>query len=202
MSTLTLLPLIRVTDGVQADEDWQLALAFYLDDGVTPINLQGLLFTLTVGDFATLSSTGGQIATSGPMNNLLVITALAAQATFWPTGVYPISLSATDGVYIRSLFALSTLAIGSPEVPKVTLLVAPDRTPSAVVALLPAAIAAAFQALQPAAIASALAGLSAADLTPLVQALIDALPVQTGGSAPVSSGQPFVNNSGFLVIAQ
>ncbi len=202
MSTLTLLPIIRVTDGVQSDEDWQLTLAFYLDDGVTPINLDGLTFTVSVGDFAELSSTGGQVTTSGPSNNLLVITALAAQKASWPTGVYPISLSATDGVYTRSLFALSTLAIGSPEVVNVSLLVAPDNTPSSIVSALPAAIAAAFQALQPPAIAAALADLTSADLAPLAQALIDALPVQTGSGAPVASEQAFVNSSGFVVIAQ
>jgi hypothetical protein len=111
-------------------------------------------------------------------------------------------LSVTDGVYTRNLFALSTLAIGSPEVPNVSLLVAPDNTPTAIVSTLPAALAAAFQALQPAAIASAIANLSSSDLTPLIQALIGALPSQTGAGAPVPSGQAFVNDSGFVVIAQ
>ena len=55
MSTLTLLPLIQVSDGVQPDEDWRLAIAFYLDDAVTPITLSASRSRLSVGSFATLS---------------------------------------------------------------------------------------------------------------------------------------------------
>lgn len=202
MSTLTLLPLVQVIDGVQSDEDWQLNIAYYLDDGVTPIPLTGLSFTLAVGAFATLSSAGGQIFVSGPSNNLLAITALAAQKASWPTGVAPISLSANDGVYTRDLFASSTLAIGAPQVTSITLIVAPDNLSRSVAALVPAALAVALQALQPAALASALTGLDTAELSGLAQALFGALPVQVGSSAPAASGQPFINSSGFVVIAQ
>jgi hypothetical protein len=143
----------------------------------------------------------GQIVVSGPSNNLLVITALAAQKASWPTGVYPVSLSANDGAYTRDLFASSTLAIGAPQIASVTLTVAPDNMSRSVVARVPAALAAALQALQPAALASALAGLDASDLSLLVQALFAALPIQVGSSAPVAAGQPFINSSGFVVIA-
>ncbi len=202
MSTLTLLPLVQVTDGVQIDEDWQLSIAYYLDDGVTPVPLTGLTFTLTVGAFATLSTGSGQIVVSGPSSNLLVITALAAAKASWPTGVYPISLSANDGTYTRDLFASSTLAIGAAQITRVTLIVAPDNLSQSVAAPLSAALAAALQALQPTALASALGGLATSDQSALAQALLSALPVQTGSGAPVASGQPFINTSGFVVIAQ
>jgi hypothetical protein len=71
-----------------------------------------------------------------------------------------------------------------------------------VAALVPAALAAAFQALQPVALASALAGLDSSDLSVLTQALFGTLPLQVGGGAPVASGQPFINSSGFVVVAQ
>lgn len=202
MSTLTLLPLIRVSDGVQPTEDWQLSIAFYLDDGVTPVPLDGLSFTLSVGGFATLSSISGQIIVSGPNSNLLIITALAAERESWPQGVFPIILTATDGSAVRDLFAYSTLSIGAAQVARVSLIVAPDSTPRSVAAAIPAALAAALQALQPTELAGALAGLTNLQLGTLAQAIFGALPVQTGSSAPVPSGQAFINSSGYVVIAQ
>jgi hypothetical protein len=202
MSTLTLLPLIRVSDGVQSDEDWQLSIAFYLDDGITPVPLSGLSFTLSIGAFATLSTSSGQVAVTGPNNNLLVITALASEKASWPQGVFPITLTATDGSATRDLFASSTLSIGSAQVARVSLLVAPDSNPRSIAASIPAALAAALQALQPTALAAALAGLTSSQLGVLTQALFGAMPVQTGSSAPVPSGQAFVNSSGYVVIAQ
>ncbi|MDE3176678.1 MAG: hypothetical protein KGM15_11310 [Pseudomonadota bacterium] len=202
MSTLTLLPLVRVTDGVQPNEDWQLSIAYYLDDGVTPINLSGLTFTLNVDTFATLTSAGGGIVVTGPSNNLLVITALAAANSIWPSGLYSMSLTASDGLFTRELFAYSTLAVGSPQVQRVALLVAPDPIPRSIASPLPAALATAFQALQPSAISAALTGLSSSQLVTLSQALFASLPVQTGTQAPVASGQAFINSSGYVVIAQ
>jgi hypothetical protein len=202
MSTLTLLPLIRVSDGVQSDEDWQLSIAFYLDDEVTPVPLSGLSFSLSVGAFATLSTASGQIVVTGPNNNLLIITALASQKASWPQGVFPINLTATDASATRDLFASSTLSIGSGQIASVSLLVAPDNTPRSVAAAIPAALAAALQALQPTQLAAGLAGLTSLQLGVLTQALFGALPVQTGSSAPVPSGQAFINSSGYVVIAQ
>jgi hypothetical protein len=202
MSTLSLLPLVEITDGVQSDEDWRLSIAYYLDDGVTPIPLTGLSFTLSVGAFAILSSSAGQIVASGPSNNVLVITELAAAKSAWPIGVYPIALSVNDGTYTRDLFASSTLTIGAAQITHVTLVAAPDCLATSIAAQVPTALAAALQALQPAALAAALAALSGADLAVLTQAIFAALPVQSGAGAPAASGQPFINSSGFVVIAQ
>ena len=202
MSTLPLLPLVEITDGVQSDEDWRLSIAYYLDDGVTPIPLTGLSFTLSVGAFAILSSSAGQIVVSGPSNNVLVITELAAAKAAWPTGVYPIALSVNDGTYTRDLFASSSLTIGAAQITHVTLVTAPDFLATSIAAQVPVALAAALQALQPGALATALAALSSANLFILTQAIFATLPVQTGAGAPVASGQPFINSSGFVVIAQ
>jgi hypothetical protein len=202
MSTLTLLPLIRVADGVQFDEDWQLSIAFYLDDGVTPVPLSGLSFSLSVGAFAMLSTNAGQIAVSGPNGNLLVITVLAAEKENWPNGVFPITLTATDGSSTRDLFASSTLAIGSGQVARVSLIIAPDSIPRSIATPIPAALAAALQALQPTELAAALGSLTSSQLGALSQALFGALPTQTDAGAPVPSGQAFVNTSGYVVIAQ
>jgi hypothetical protein len=202
MSTLSLLPLVKVTDGVQPGEDWQLSIAFYLDDGVTPVDLSGLTFTLSIGALATLSSATGQIVASGPLANVLIITELGAQTTNWPVAVYSLSLVASDGTYTRDIFALSTLAVGAGQVARVSLIVAPDNTPISIAASVPAALSAAFQALQPTAIANALAALPSSELTALMQALTFSLPVQSGATSPVSSGQAFINSSGYMVIAQ
>jgi len=202
MSTLTLLPLIRVSDGVQSNEDWQLNIAFFLDDELTPIPLTGLSFSSTIGSLATLSTAGGQIAVAGPSSNVLIITAPASQTTSWANGVYPISLTVSDGVNTRALFALSTLTVGAAQIPRVSLLVAPDTVPRAVAAPLSSALSAALQALQPAALATALSDLPNAQLQALAQAFFAALPIQSGSSAPVSIGQAFINSSGYVVIAQ
>jgi hypothetical protein len=202
MTNLTLLPLVRLADGVQIGEDWSLAIAFYLDDGVTPISLNGLSFTLMAGGLVTLTSGSGQISVSGPGDNVLVIFCAASITSSWPSGVVDLSLTATDGVSTRELFALSTLAVGAPQVARITLLVAPDTVPQSLVSPLPAALAQAFQALQPSALVATLAALPADQLTVLSQALIAALPPQTGSSPPVPTGEAFVNVSGYVVIAQ
>ena len=141
---------VEIADGVQSDEDWQLSIAYYLDDGVTPIGLDGLEFTLSVGAFATLNTGDGHIVVSGPSNNLIVITVLAAEKAGWPAGVYPISLSVDDGFLTRDLFASSTLTVGAAQITHVSLLVAPDIMATSIAAQVPAALAAALQALQPA----------------------------------------------------
>jgi hypothetical protein len=202
MSTLTLLPLIQVSDGVQSDEDWRLSIAFYLDDGVTPISLIGLSFTLSVGSIATLSSASSQINVSGPLNNVMNVIVLAANKASWPIGVYDLDLSVSDGINSLDLFASSTLSVGAAQVARVSLLVAPDTVPRSIAAPLPAALGQAFQALQPASIASALAAMPATQLAGLTQAIFSALPMQSGPGEPVSTGQAFINNSGYVVIAQ
>ena len=202
MSNLTLLPLVRVADGIQNGEDWSLAIAFYLDDGVTPIPLNGLTFSLTVGTLATLTSTSGQIATYGPSNNVLSVSCAASVTASWPAGVVDISLVATDGVLIRDLFALSTLAVGAPQVARITLIVAPDRIPQSLASPIPAALAQAFQALQPSSLVSTLAALPSLQLSSLAQALVASLPPQSGAAPPVPTGEAFVNVSGYVVIAQ
>lgn len=202
MSTLSLLPLVKVSDGVQPGEDWQLSIAFYLDDGVTPVDLSGLSFTLSIGALATLSSSNGQIVSSGPLANVLAITALATETMSWPTAIYSLSLVASDGIHTRDIFALSTLAVGAGQVARVSMIVAPDNTPISIAAAYPSALSAAFQALQPATIATALATLPSSELSALMQALVSSLATQSGPDAPVSSGQAFVNSSGYMVIAQ
>ena len=203
MSTISLLPLVKVVDGVQPDEDWQLTLAYFLDDGATPVDISALTFSLRIGALATVSSASGQIAVSGPFENLLVITVLAATKASWPIG--PIrhrALRRAMETYSRDLFARSTLAVGGAQTPRVSLVVAPELGQRAIVAPVSAALAAAFQALQPSAIVAALASLAAEDLQTLAQALIQSLPVQTGAISPVPAGRPFVNFSGYVVVEQ
>jgi len=157
---------------------------------------------LSVGSIALLSSAGGQISVSGPSNNVMNVIVLAANKASWPTGVHDLDLSVSDGVNTLDLFASSTLSVGAAQVARVSLLVVPDTVPRSVAAVLPAALGQAFQALQPTSVAAALAALPDTQLTGLAQAIFSALPVQSGPGAPVSTGQAFINNSGYVVIAQ
>jgi hypothetical protein len=201
MSTLFLLPLIQIVDGVQTNEDWRLSIAFFLEDGITAIPLTGLTFSLAVGNISNITSTSGNITITGPTNNILTINVLATQKSSWTPGFYSLSLTASDGNSTRDLLASSSLTIGASLPTSVTLLVAPDSTSTSVAAPISMALSSAFQALQPTALAAALSGAPAATLLPLVQALVASLPIQSGPNAPVASGEAFINSSGFLVIA-
>lgn len=65
-----------------------------------------------------------------------------------------------------------------------------------------AALTALLAALEPSTMVFALAGLSGAQRAALAQAIVASLARQTGASAPVAIGFPFVNLYGFMVIAQ
>jgi hypothetical protein len=151
---------------------------------------------------ATFVSGSDNILVTGPSSNLLLITVLSTQKLSWSTGIYPLSLTVSDGVYTRDLFAFSTLTVGATLLAHVSLIVAPDVVPHSVVSPISSALANAFQALQPASISAALAALPGAELSLLTQALLGALTTQSGSSAPVPSGQAFVNESGYVVFAQ
>lgn len=189
MSSVQLLPLLRVSAGVQADEDFSLSLAFYLSDGITPINLSGLTFIAKVGVLTTAVSASGALVVSGASNNMLTLTILAATKSSWCAGAYPLSLLASDGVYTRDIFALSTLTVGAPALNSLTTLVAPGGSATSIATATSSALASAIAAAQPATLAVALAALPSSTLAPLAQAVIAALPMEAPGAfAPISSG--------------
>jgi hypothetical protein len=84
-------------------------IVFFEADGVTPVNFEGLSFTAKIGA-VVLSSAGGHITVSG---NALTIAVMAGSVA-WRTGRYAFSLLATNGVRTHSIFANSTLTVGSP----------------------------------------------------------------------------------------
>lgn len=206
MSSISLLPLYRVTSGVQPDEDWTLAFAFYLADGLTPISLAGIGFTATLrplpGGVAIYSS-GANFAISGAANNILTLTVLAAAKAGWGLGAYALTILAADGVYDRDLLANSTLTVGAPQTVSATPIVAAGGAPTNLMAFLPPAVALALTAATPAVMAAGLAALSSGQLAALSSALVQALPnFQTNGGVIPAAGLPFINASGFVVIAQ
>lgn len=183
MSTsIGLLPLYRAIAGVQSDEDWALSLAFYLADGVTPISLAGISFAgaLTPQWGATISLGGAQFAISGASSNILTLTVLAAAKAAWGLGAYQFTILASDGVSERDLLGNSTLTVGAPQVLTLTPIVAAGGAPGNLISYLPAA-------LTPAA---------------LLAAAFSALPNVQRGAAVPAAGQPYVNQSGYVVIAQ
>jgi hypothetical protein len=98
MSNINSLPLYRATMGVGADEDLNFSLSFTVSDGVTPLALDGIAFTLTVGPAAapvcvlTLSS---GLFVGGVGNGVLTAFYPAASKTAW-NGTLPVNLLASD----------------------------------------------------------------------------------------------------------
>lgn len=116
MSSIESLPLLLTTAGVQTNEDFIYSLAFFYSDNVTPIDLTGISFTLTIGSLATLSTGNGGIVVYGSPPNIIVATKYAAAKASWPIGEYPMTLVATDGTYTLDVFAQSQLIVGAPSI--------------------------------------------------------------------------------------
>lgn len=183
-TNIALLSLVRVSAGVEVDEDWIFTLNFFQFDGITPLVLTGI--TLTIDLFSDRG-----ILYAGPMTvvaNSATISVLAPSKAAWLPGVYSLSLLATDGTNAREVFGYSTLTVGAPQIVVIT----PLNGSAGGISI--------FGGITTAAgIAAALATLPASTLLPLVNALILALPdLFQGGVAP-ASGLPMFNLSEFLV---
>lgn len=144
MSAISLLPLLKVSAGVQTDEDFTLAIAFYLSDGVSPINLTGISFTSRIGSIFSASTAAGTLSITGANSNNLVFAVPASAKASWPTGAYTLSLLATDGTYTRDVFAMSTLTVGAPALDTIAPLVAPGGAPTSVASLQSSSVATAL----------------------------------------------------------
>ena len=108
ITTIESLPLLRVSIGVGTDEDLAFTLPpFMASDGVTPLALTGITFTLSIGALAVLTSASGALTVSGSASNVLSVFQAAAGKTAWLAGVYPMSLLAADGTFTRDLFTQS-----------------------------------------------------------------------------------------------
>lgn len=108
------LGIWRVTGAMGTDEDFSLPMTFVAADGVTPVPLSGISFTLSVGSVAVLTTAGGGLTISGTSSNIL--TAYAALPG-WVAGVYSLSLiaSGASGSSITAtedVFANSALTVG------------------------------------------------------------------------------------------
>jgi hypothetical protein len=144
MTSIESLPLLRVTQGVGIDEDFILALAFYLADGTTPLSLAGIAFVATLsqtGASETLSTTGGEIAISGAASNILTFSVLAAVKASWKSGVYAFDLTAADGTYTKDVFLSSTLTVLEPSPANVNIVGSGGSMTSNVVVPIPPALA-------------------------------------------------------------
>ena len=150
MTSIESLPILRVTQGVGLDEDFILALAFYLADGSTPLSLAGIAFVATLsqaGASETLSTTGGGIAITGAASNVLTFNVLAAAKTDWKSGVYEFDLTAMDGIFTKDIFVNSSLAVSAPSPPIVTVIGGGQPVGANVVVPLPPQFAVLFQTI-------------------------------------------------------
>ena len=150
MTSIESLPILRVTQGVGIDEDFILALAFYLADGSTPLSLAGITFAAILsqqGASETLSTVDGEIAIGGAASNVLIFNVLAAAKAMWKAGVYAFDLTAMDGVFTKDIFVSSSLTVLEPSPPIVTVLGGGQPVGANVVVPLPPQFAVLFQAI-------------------------------------------------------
>ena len=118
-SNITSLPVLTVTQGVGTDEDFALGLAFSTSTGASA-NLSGLSFTATISalNFTYPGTTLATVTGSISNNNLLTFYIPAAAKASWPTGVYWLTVTATDGVSTRDLVSIpSSVTVGSASAP-------------------------------------------------------------------------------------
>ena len=189
-TNIELLPICKATAGVGLDEDWIFSLAFVLPDNVTPINLTGI--TLTVSVFTEYGSLFiGPATISGTGNNVATLTVLAAAKATWEPGVYSLEMVATDGVNTKDVFALSTLTVGDPQIVTITLLAGGSNV-----------VSIGGGNVNTAALAAALASLPASQLIYLANSLLSAVASLQSGLFVPSTGKPYVDDSGFVVIVQ
>jgi hypothetical protein len=118
MSALGILPLLTLTYGVGSDEDFNIPLAFYLSDGVTPISLIGITFTASLvneaGTLASFPSSTASITTSGSASNILTLLVAAQNKQLWPDDNYELLLTGNDGINTRDILQGSTVVVGTP----------------------------------------------------------------------------------------
>jgi hypothetical protein len=110
MTNIESLPLLRVVQGIGADEDWILAFPI-VDSSGAPLSLAGISFqaTLLLGS-TVIASVAGAVA-----GNIVIFTVLASGRPAWPTSGLTIRVLATGGGYSKDVLAYgSQLFIGYP----------------------------------------------------------------------------------------
>lgn len=120
MSNIATLPLVRVIGSVEPNEDLTFSLTFTLADGVTPLPLAGIAFTLAVNypslaNLFTGSTADSTLAIGGASGNVLSCTIRAAATALWPPGDFLMTLIATDGTATKGVFSDSALSIGETQ---------------------------------------------------------------------------------------
>jgi len=118
-TNIEILPIVKATIGVAQDEDLIVSFAVFQSDGATPLSLAGISFVATVvaipggATVATLSTDTGEIVISGGGTNVLTMTDFASNKP-WAPGAYAFRLRASDGVFTKDVFALSSITVGDP----------------------------------------------------------------------------------------
>ena len=120
------LPLARVQHTVSSDEDIMFGLSFMEEDFVTPLDLSGVDFSLTIGvggSAVTLTTTPAQGMTvdaeKGALYGWLPIGDKRRQNLH--AGAYALSLVASDGDFTRDVYTGSTLTVSYGQTTPMTL---------------------------------------------------------------------------------
>lgn len=121
MSNVALLPLIQAIGSIGPGEGLAFSYSFTAADGVTPLPLTGIAFTLAIntlaGENMFLGSTAnGVLEISGDASSVLSCAVSSGVVGAWPTGAYRMTLIATDSVATKGIFVESLLVVGPTQI--------------------------------------------------------------------------------------
>lgn len=195
MQTVPALPLYRITAGVQVEEDFLLAFSI-ADWNSVPLDLSAVTFTAYFKRPDAYFSLLGKVY--GFTHDRVMFFVTAANKAAMMPGFYVLSIHATAGIFSHEILGGSTLEVGAPR----SIISDPYPTDElnmpTLTVLDPGVIIS-----TPQEIALQLASLSSAELLPVINAMMRAVPDLTVvGTTIPAAGFPLVDSSGFYTKVQ
>lgn len=157
MSNVALLPLIQAVGSVGPREGLSFSFSFTAADGMTPLPLTGIAFTLAVNDLAGLnvfvgSTANGVLEISGDASSVLSCAVPHDVVGAWPSGGYRMTLIASDGAATKGVFVESLLVVGPAQIWSLTTVMPSGSTLTGVAMNPPIVVVSASQTISKAAI--------------------------------------------------
>jgi hypothetical protein len=123
MSEILSLPLVTVSIKVATADDLLFGIVFTQDGA--PLDLTGISFTLRIPTIGSLPSGLGDLFA---YQGMVVFSVKAAVKAAWPTGIYQLILTASDGVLAQPVLFESRLGVGLGGASTLTTISAPGAT--------------------------------------------------------------------------